>query len=63
MQTWFGTGYVSGAAWGRIVFFGLLIFLLVELEKIVVARVRRQVFYGAHYAPLDIRGIDKYQIY
>ncbi|MDP5239858.1 cation-transporting P-type ATPase [Uliginosibacterium sp. 31-16] len=41
LQTWFGTGDVSLASWGRIALGGLLILLVVESEKVLVARWRR----------------------
>jgi len=38
MQQLFGTTELTMAAWGRIVAFGLIVFLAVELEKYVIAR-------------------------
>ena len=38
MQQLFGTTDLNMAAWGRIVAFGLIVFLAVELEKYVIAR-------------------------
>lgn len=38
MQQLFGTADLTVAAWGRIVAFGLIVFLAVELEKYVIAR-------------------------
>ncbi|MEN8176409.1 MAG: HAD-IC family P-type ATPase, partial [Pseudomonadota bacterium] len=36
MQTFFGTAAIGWEAWGRILVFGVLLFLLVELEKTVL---------------------------
>jgi magnesium-transporting ATPase (P-type) len=38
MQTFFGTASIGWEAWGRILLFGVLLFLLVELEKTVLRR-------------------------
>jgi magnesium-transporting ATPase (P-type) len=38
MHTLFGTAALDAAAWGRILLFGLALFLVVELEKALIAR-------------------------
>jgi len=41
MQTLFGTAGLETAAWGRILLFGLALFFVVEIEKLLLARRRR----------------------
>ncbi|MDD5034623.1 MAG: HAD-IC family P-type ATPase, partial [Methylococcaceae bacterium] len=36
MQSWFGTAALDAGAWARIAAFGLLLFLVVEMEKLLV---------------------------
>jgi magnesium-transporting ATPase (P-type) len=42
MQHMFGVAAIDGSAWGRIIGFGVLLFVVVEVEKMLIRKIRGQ---------------------